>query len=574
MTTQTTGAHAIVDALIGAGVDHIFSSPGSEWAPLWEVLAELRATGRPVPAFSSVRHEELAVSMATGYAKASGRLPAVVLHTTVGTLHATMALRTATHERVPMVVVAGGSVGYGELPGVDPGGQWLNHLADLGGPAALVERTVKWAVGEPQPDLLAATVARACDIARAEPRGPAFVAVSMESLFAPATPRRPRRGDALPPVAQPDGIARLADRLVAARWPVFVCEDIGHDPADVETVVRLAERVGAAVVESTGTHVLDFPRDHPLHAGFDVRAALAEADLAVLVGIRAPWHPGSRPPSEDLTIAMLDSDPLHTGVPVWAYDADLLLTGSIGPSLAALLAAIEARPVDDAQTTRAAERRAELAGRSKERAAARDAAARAAATAQPINPAWALHELARVLPPEAIIVEETITPRPLVHASFTRVRPGGYFNGAFGGLGTGLGTALGVKAARPGELVVCLIGDGAFSYDPALAALAAASEHGLPILIVVLDDRGYRSQQRTVPRYFPDGYAARLPAADGLSFDPAPDYAAIAGACGGHGAVIDRPDDIEGPVRDALAAIADGRFALLDVQLTPVARPT
>ncbi len=186
MTTQTTGAHAIVDALIGAGVDHIFSSPGSEWAPLWEVLAELRATGRPVPAFSSVRHEELAVSMATGYAKASGRLPAVVLHTTVGTLHATMALRTATHERVPMVGVAGGSVGYGELPGVHPGGQWLNHLADLGGPAALVERTVKWAVGEPQPDRLAATVARACDIARAEPRGPAFVAVSMESLFAPA----------------------------------------------------------------------------------------------------------------------------------------------------------------------------------------------------------------------------------------------------------------------------------------------------------------------------------------------------------------------------------------------------
>ena len=120
-----TGAAALLRSLTKAGVEHIFSSPGSEWAPLWEELARARATGTPAPAYTSVRHEELAVSMAAGYAKASGRLPAVVLHTTVGTLHAAMALRTATHERVPMVVIAGESIGFGELPGVDPGGQRL-----------------------------------------------------------------------------------------------------------------------------------------------------------------------------------------------------------------------------------------------------------------------------------------------------------------------------------------------------------------------------------------------------------------------------------------------------------------
>ena len=169
-------------------------------------------------------------------------------------------------------------------------------------------------------------------------------------------------------------------------------------------------------------------------------------------------------------------------------------------------------------------------------------------------------------------MEETITPRPIIHRCFTHVRPGGYFNGAFGGLGTGLGTALGVKAARPADLVVCLIGDGAFSYDPALAALAACTEHGLPILIVVYDDRGYRSQQRTVPRYFPDGFVAAQVAADGLSFDPPPDYAAIAVAMGGHGALVERPDGIGSAVAGALAAIDEGRFALLDMQLVPVGR--
>ena len=74
-----------------------------------------------------MRHEETAVAMANGYAKASGKLPAVVLHTTVGTLHAAMALRIALHERVPMVVLAGESVAFAE-DGSPLGRQWLRLL--------------------------------------------------------------------------------------------------------------------------------------------------------------------------------------------------------------------------------------------------------------------------------------------------------------------------------------------------------------------------------------------------------------------------------------------------------------
>jgi acetolactate synthase-1/2/3 large subunit len=567
-----SGASALLRSLMSAGVEHVFSSPGSEWAPLWEEFARLRATGQSVPVFTSVRHEELAVSMAAGYAKASGKLPAVVLHTTVGTLHATMALRTATHERVAMVVVAGESIGFGELPGMDPGGQWLNHLVERGGPAALAERSVKWSIGLAAPEMVGPTVARACDIARAEPPGPAFVSLSMESLFASVPDRRPRRGAAPAAVADPTGVADLARLLVDARWPIFVCEDIGPDPAVVGTLVRLAERLGAGVAESTGTHVLNFPRDHPLHAGFDLRAALADADVAVLIGIRAPWHPASRTPGTDLTIVVLDPDPLHQLVPLWGYDADLLLTGAIGPSLAMLESAIDGLLPSTGPAPAAGDRSAELGRRSQARLAADEAAAQEGAETVPLDPSWLSRELARILPSDVVIVEETITPRPIIHRAFTDLRPGGYFNGAFGGLGTGLGTALGVKAARPDALVACLIGDGAFSYDPALAALAACQEHALPILIVVYDDRGYRSQQRTVPRYFPDGYAQAQPAADGLSFDPSPDYAGIAVALGGHGAVVGRPDEIEPAIEGALAVVRSGRFALLDMQLLPVAR--
>ena len=92
------------------GVDRIFSSPGSEWSPVWEAFAKAKTQNEGVPQYISSRHEEVAVGMASGYAKATGKLPAVMIHTTVGALHATMALRGALHEQIPMVVFTGESL--------------------------------------------------------------------------------------------------------------------------------------------------------------------------------------------------------------------------------------------------------------------------------------------------------------------------------------------------------------------------------------------------------------------------------------------------------------------------------
>src|SRR6266705_5213228 len=142
-TEGLTGADTLLRVLAHMGVDRIFASPGSEWSPVWEAFAKAKAQSESVPLYITSRHEEIAVGMASGYAKSTGKLPAVMIHTTVGSLHATMALRGALHQRVPMVVLAGESIGFGEAPGPDPGRQWV-LLADMGGPARLVERCVKW----------------------------------------------------------------------------------------------------------------------------------------------------------------------------------------------------------------------------------------------------------------------------------------------------------------------------------------------------------------------------------------------------------------------------------------------
>ena len=82
-TKGLTGAQSMLRVLGKMGVEKIFASPGSEWSPLWEALAEPGVEG--MPQYYSTRHEEIAVGMASGYAKSTmGKLPAVVIHTTVG----------------------------------------------------------------------------------------------------------------------------------------------------------------------------------------------------------------------------------------------------------------------------------------------------------------------------------------------------------------------------------------------------------------------------------------------------------------------------------------------------------
>src|SRR5262245_44453459 len=140
------GAHALLRSLHAMGVERIFASPGSDWAPLWEALEAGPDGGGQYPQYISSRHEETALGMAMGYAKATGKLPAVVLHTTVGSLHGAMILRAALHERIPMVALAGESIGFAE-GGTKVGRQWLRLLTDTGGPARLMEGCVKWSFG-------------------------------------------------------------------------------------------------------------------------------------------------------------------------------------------------------------------------------------------------------------------------------------------------------------------------------------------------------------------------------------------------------------------------------------------
>ncbi|HEY7716957.1 MAG TPA: thiamine pyrophosphate-binding protein, partial [Candidatus Binatia bacterium] len=140
------GGQAMLKAMQRSGIDYIFSSPGSEWPPVWEALAEQTAQGIKKPAYVNCRHEAVAVAMAAGYTKVTRKPQVVMLHATAGPLNAAMTLRAAQQERTPMVIISGEIAAYGENTKVaDPGGQWLHDLTDLGGSPDLLRGCVKWA---------------------------------------------------------------------------------------------------------------------------------------------------------------------------------------------------------------------------------------------------------------------------------------------------------------------------------------------------------------------------------------------------------------------------------------------
>ncbi len=528
-TKGLTGAEALLRLLREMGVERIFASPGSEWSPVWEHIAKPYGSAEEIPVYLSSRHEEVAVAMASGYAKASGKLPAVMIHTTVGSLHATMALRGALHQRVPMVVLAGESIGFGEAPGPDPGRQWV-LLADMGGPARLVERCVKWSFGLNSIALLPATVQRACQLAMAAPEGPTFVSVPMEFLL-DTLPSAPPPSASLPRAgaANPEAIDELAHILTEAASPLIVTEEVGRSARAVDHLVALAELLGAPVVEGWSPGYVNFPRTHPLYGGSGppghIASYLKECDVVFLLAALAPWHPPSSAPGSGTKVVILDDEPLHSQIPFWGYRADLMVTGEVEHSLAMLLERVRRTIPPHARAGNSERWRAR---HEKAREALR-AEGRASGSRKTIETRWVAHELNEVLPDDAVVVDETITHRLDILRYLDRLTPGRFFEASHGGLGTGLGEALGVKAAAPNRTVIALIGDD-----------------------------------------YPDGWAVKSKRFVGTSIAPSPDYAAVAQAFGGYGEKVTDPRQVRAALLRGLEAVSSGRVALVDMTLEPI----
>ena len=563
------GGQAMLKAIQRAGIDYILSSPGSEWPPVWEALAEQTRQGIKKPGYVNCRHEAVAVAMAAGYTKVTDRPQMVMLHATAGPLNAAMTLRAALQERTPMVIISGEIAAYGENTKVaDPGGQWLHDLTDLGGSPDLLRGCVKWADRVMSAELLAPTIERAARIAVEPPAGPVLIGIPFECMMEEVNLPEQNRPNEVVRAAQVDSAAidKALSLIVNAKNPVAVTEHVGGDPRAVESLVELCELFGIPVMETYRPAFVNFPRTHGLYQHHDPKVVDA-ADLVLMVDAVTPWYPASKGPKNAKVIAIAEEFP-NSRLPYWGYNVDLALAAPPAATLEQLVKHAKSseqvaanRSVYEQRLARYRDQHDSYFGKLKE-----DAQKHANDT--PIDPRWLCHALGESLPENAVISEETTVYRSLIQEAIPRSQTQSYFARITGGLGVGLSYALGVKLAMPDKPVFALIGDGAFHYNAVPSCLGVAEEYGLPIHVVVFNNGRYLSMETSLIKYFPDGAAKNTGVHYGAEIGPRPDYQHYAKAHGGYGYRVTQPSEIKSAVAQALKHEAEHKLTVIDVVLS------
>ncbi|HEX5455277.1 MAG TPA: thiamine pyrophosphate-requiring protein [Stellaceae bacterium] len=560
LKTETV-AEAYLALLAERGVEYLFANAGTDFAPIVEAYAHAAHSGLPAPKPLIATHENLAMSMAHGYAAASGKVPAVMVHVSVGTANALCGVFNAARENVPILFTAGRSPLTEEgLEGArDTYIHWAQEMFDQAG---MLREMVKWDYELRNGAQLETVIDRALTVAASPPAGPVYLSlpreVLAEKLAGFAYDQPTRRVAASPPAPDEAAIAAAAAMLAKAKHPLIVTADAGRDPAAVPLLAGLAERFAIPVVEHRQRY-LNLPADHPCHLGYNPAALLDYADAILVIECDVPWTPVRKAPRPDCTVIHIGVDPLFSRYPIRGFAADLAITGTtrlVLPRLEAALAPlVTGSAIAERRDRLAARREAMQAGWAKQREETRDL--------KPLSPIRVSACLAEARDPGSILVNEyTLLPE---HCPSTR--PGGFFGSSpAAGLGWGAGAALGVKIAEPERQVIAVLGDGSYIFSNPVAVHHAAAAHRLPVLFIVVNNAMWGAVRRATLGMYPKGEAARSNRPPFIDLEDLPAFEQVCAAAGGYGERVQDPADLPAALKRALHAVnVEKRQALLNV---------
>jgi acetolactate synthase I/II/III large subunit len=513
-----TTSSALLEALAEAGVRYIFANLGRDHPGLIEALAQVSAEGRAVgfPRLIACPHETVALSAAHAYASVT-RQPQAVF---VGIQNLDGAVSNAMQGRVPVLIFAGAGVGPRGC------GKYDYELR--------TGRNVKQAVH------------RALQMARSEPAGPVYLVGLREVMEEPVEPDAADPADYPPvgPAALTDEAVRdIATALAGARHPLIVTSYLGRNPAAVPALVQLAELLAIPVLESAACCV-NFPGDHPLHAGYQFTTSapnplLAEADVILVLDSDVPWiHAASRP-SPGAAVYTVDIDPLKASMSMWHVPARRVAAADTKVAVEQISRFVRDNvPFADGEVET---RRMVIGAAGAARRAALDT--REQPEAGVITPSYLTACVRELLTgTDALVLTEAIANSQVVAEHLRISRPGSLLGSGGGSAGWAGGGAVGAKLAAPERTVVCLVADGSFLSGVPSLAQWVARRYETPALTVIYDNRGWASPEADLP--------------------------GVARAAGGaYGATVSDPGDLPVVLKDALAVVHGGRSAVISVPL-------
>jgi benzoylformate decarboxylase len=555
-----TGKRAMIEQLIADGVRHIFGNPGTTEQGFMDILQDY-----PQVEFVLALHEGVAVSMADTYARLTRRPAFVEVHTAPGLGNAMGMMHNAAIGKSPLVIYAGHSPN-----------RVLLQEPHLSGPLVDMARPIcKWAAEVTCAHDVPRALRRAFKTAMTPPQGPVFLSLPMDTLDGEAdvdigpTTYTHWRGRADAAV-----LADVARRVLSARRPMLMVGDsVALADAQPE-VVALAELAGLPIFECYASE-FNVSATHPLYLGNvnfvtpgPVRAVLDGCDCLLAVGA----------PLFQLIFPDADQSPLPAGASLIQIDINPWeLSKNIAPD-AALLADPKAALAELAEQVRrlrtaaqadvAAQRAATIAERTRQARARYHDTAKKSWDSVPISAPRLMHELREALPPDALVVSEAITNQHHLSAAIEPDTSGRMIKTRGGGIGPGLPGTLGAQLAHPDRPVVGVCSDGAAMYS--ITALWTAAHHKLPVTFVMLNNAAYRILKLNMVEYLGTAARGRKFVAMDLT-DPELRFDRMAESMGVRGQRVERPEELAGALRDA---IAHGGPALVDVSMeSPVPIP-
>ena len=564
-----TASTAMLEALQEAGVSYIFANFGSDHPALVEAIAEARALGRQIPAVVICPNEMVAMSCAHGYAQLTGRAQAVVVHVDCGTQSLGGAVHNAARARIPMFVFAGMSPFSQEGEARGSRNEFIHWLQDVRDQRGIVRQYMKYDNEIRSAHNVKQIVHRSLQIAHSDPKGPVYVVGARETMEQETQSVAIEVADWSPIAPTPLGESAVADLVEAvqkAMRPLIVTSYLGRNPAAVTELVRFCNRLGVGVMELAPNYI-NYPHSDELYQGnhwshpFQNRA-LAEADLVLVVDSDVPWIPTVSKPAEDAAVFIIDVDPLKQSTPLWYIKARRSYRADAATALAQLNACVDRVEID----AQAAERRRHYAERHRERRS--DLARLEASSGEIITPEYLTGCVRRQVGLDAIVLNEGVTNHPAIWDHMAREKPGTIFTSGGSSLGWNGGAAIGMKLATPDKTFVVLTGDGSYMFSAPSTVHWMARRYRTPFLQIIYNNRGWKAPKFSTLAVHPAGFASRAEDLD-TSFDPPPDYSAIAAAAGGAFArVIKRPEDVEAGVAEGLRVVREEkRCAVLDVWL-------
>ena len=513
-----TGSQVICRALLEEGVSVVFGYPGGAIMPFYHALPEYPALRHVL-----VRHEQAAAHAADGYARATGRPGVCVATSGPGATNLVTGLATAHMDSTPVVAITG------QVPRAMMGRDAFQETDIIG----ITQPITKHSVLVDDVDDLADAVREALAVAVEGRPGPVLVDVPKDVQQA-KTEWRDRTGSE--PAGHRDrptaALAEAARLIAKAERPLIMA---GHGiilSGAYDELREFAERTGMPVI-TTLLGISAFPESHALHLGMPgmhgevhVNRAIQQADLILGIGLRfddrvtgnlAAFARGA-------TVIHIELDPSEIGKNVATAVG---LVGDARALLGELLARVAPR---DCEAWRE-----EIAGYMRPR---------------PDNyrgdltPEGILGAIDSATGGRCTIVSDVGQHQMWVAKLFPYRRPNTHLtSGGLGTMGFAVPAAMGAALARPDEPVWAISGDGGFQMN--MQEIATMVQEGIPVKMAIFNN-GYLGMVRQWQQFF---HGRRYSATPIWS----PDYVRLADAYGIFGRRVERGDDVDGAVQEALA---------------------